>query len=185
MDDYFFSFLSEEETKKVTEALIDPGWVIAKQLLMWLRSKMNSISQKADWREAGIQTKITFCNWDKDNQKSNWTTNGIVMRDKAILDAKGYHQEAVSDIKHQWRDLRILGHIWHLLHIQTSISIRWMWTSALLVGESKEEVNVHQFLDFTVADQLELCISLLHKLITGWYEFIAYSSNRQRHGMTL
>ena len=34
MNDYFFSFLSEEETKKVTEALIDPGWVIAKQLLM-------------------------------------------------------------------------------------------------------------------------------------------------------
>ena len=66
---------------------------------MWLRSKMNSISQKADWREAGIQTKITFCNWYKDNQKSNWTTNGIVLRDKAILDAKGYHQEAVSDIK--------------------------------------------------------------------------------------
>ena len=28
---YFLSFLSEEETKKVTEALMDPDWVIAKQ----------------------------------------------------------------------------------------------------------------------------------------------------------
>ena len=27
----FLSFLSEKETKKVTEALMDPDWVIAKQ----------------------------------------------------------------------------------------------------------------------------------------------------------
>ena len=27
----FLSFLSEEETKKVIEALVDPDWVIAKQ----------------------------------------------------------------------------------------------------------------------------------------------------------
>ncbi|MGI4673546.1 hypothetical protein ACR2XN_29205 [Klebsiella pneumoniae] len=31
INDYFYSFLSEEETMKVTEALIDPDWVIANQ----------------------------------------------------------------------------------------------------------------------------------------------------------
>ena len=57
----FLSFLSEEETKKVTEALMDPDWVIAKQ------DELNQF--KADCVEAGIQTECQSTNWYKDNHK--------------------------------------------------------------------------------------------------------------------
>ncbi|KAL8116615.1 hypothetical protein AgCh_022961 [Apium graveolens] len=56
-------------------------------------------AQQADCREVGIQTKYQLCNWYKDNQKSKMDANGIIMRDKAKLDAR------------------------HLMHIQT-----WNWT---------------------------------------------------------
>ncbi|KAL8116294.1 hypothetical protein AgCh_022700 [Apium graveolens] len=70
---------------------------------------MNSISQQADCREAGIQTKWQPCNSYKDNKKSNWMTMALLRGTRP----------------------------------------NWM-----LVGESKEEVNAPQFMDFAVADQL-------------------------------
>lgn len=44
MNDYFFGFLSEGETKKVTEALIDPDWVIAVQ------DELNQFNRQIIWK---------------------------------------------------------------------------------------------------------------------------------------
>jgi hypothetical protein len=80
MNDYFLGFLSEEETKKGKEALMDPDWVIAKQ------NELNQSERQKVW-------KLVPRTKGKSVIGTKWVSRtldniGIVMRDKAKLDAR-------------------------------------------------------------------------------------------------
>ena len=80
----YSSFLSQEEPKKVEEALLDPDWILAMQ------EELNQLEKKV-WKlvprpkdRTVVGTKWVF--------RNKMDENGIVTRNKARLVAKGYSQ---------------------------------------------------------------------------------------------
>ena len=85
-DEYFYSsFLSQEETKIVEEALLDPDWVLAMQdeLNQFERNKVWKLEPKPK-NKSSIDTKWVF--------RNKMDENGIVIRNKARFVANGYSQ---------------------------------------------------------------------------------------------
>ncbi|KAL8126839.1 hypothetical protein AgCh_013948 [Apium graveolens] len=81
----YSSFLSQEEPKKVREALLDPDWVLAmyEELNQFERNKVWKLVPKPKSKNS-IDTKWVF--------RNKMDENGIVVRNKARLFYKGYCQ---------------------------------------------------------------------------------------------
>ena len=86
----YSSFLSQEEPKKVEEALLDPDWILAMQ------EELNQFERNQVWKlvpkpknKSPIDTKWVF--------RNKMDENGIVIRNKARLVAKGYSQQEGID----------------------------------------------------------------------------------------
>nr|GEZ74857.1 retrovirus-related Pol polyprotein from transposon TNT 1-94 [Tanacetum cinerariifolium] len=86
----FACFLSQQEPKKVIQALPDPSWIeaIQEELLQFKLQKVWTLVDLPHAKRA-IKTKWVFRN--KKNER------GIVVRNKARLMAQGYTQEKVID----------------------------------------------------------------------------------------
>ena len=82
----YSSFLSQEEPKKVEDALLNADWVLAMQeeLNQFGRNKVWKLVPKPKYRTI-IGTKWVF--------RNKMDEAGIVTRNKAMLVAKGYSQE--------------------------------------------------------------------------------------------
>ena len=91
MDECLYSsFLSQEEPKKVEEALLDPDWILAMQeeLNQFERNKVWKLVPKPKDRTI-VDTRWVF--------RNKMDENGVVTRKKARLVAKGYSQEEGID----------------------------------------------------------------------------------------
>ena len=91
-----FGVVSEEEPKKVEEALMDPNWVIAKQhelsrIEMQITLKMIPMTH--------YKTVISI--WWVFRKKLD--EDDFVTRDKVILVSQGYSQAEVSSMKHMYQ----------------------------------------------------------------------------------
>ncbi|GJR23434.1 retrovirus-related pol polyprotein from transposon TNT 1-94 [Tanacetum coccineum] len=81
----FIDFLSEEETKKVSEALKHPGWVDAMQ------DELNQFARNKVWTLVVPYGKTTIgSKWVFINKRDE---TGIVIKNKARLVAQGYNQQ--------------------------------------------------------------------------------------------
>ncbi|GKD24530.1 retrovirus-related pol polyprotein from transposon TNT 1-94, partial [Tanacetum coccineum] len=82
----FVDFLSEEEPKKVFEALKHPGWVNAMQ------NELNQFSRNKVWTlvPAPYSKTIIGSRWVFRNKRDK---TGIVIENKARLVAQGYNQQ--------------------------------------------------------------------------------------------
>ena len=86
----YSSFLSQEEPKKMEDALMDPDWVLEMQeeLNQFERNKVWKLVPKPKNKNT-IDTRWVF--------RNNIDENGIVIRNKARLIAKGYFQQEGID----------------------------------------------------------------------------------------
>nr|GEU99229.1 retrovirus-related Pol polyprotein from transposon TNT 1-94 [Tanacetum cinerariifolium] len=82
----FVDFLSEEEPKKVSEALKHPGWVDAMQ------DELNQFARNKVWTlvPAPYGKTIIVSRWVFKNKRDK---TGIVIKNKARLVAHGYNQQ--------------------------------------------------------------------------------------------
>ncbi|KAL8088955.1 hypothetical protein AgCh_038648 [Apium graveolens] len=86
-EEYLYnSFLSQEEPKKVEESLLDPDWVLAiqEELNQFERNKVCKLVPKPKGKNS-IDTKWVF--------RNKMDENGIVVKNKSRLVAKGYCQQ--------------------------------------------------------------------------------------------
>jgi len=133
-------FLSQEEPKKVEDALLDPDWVSAMQeeLNQFERNKVWKLVPRPKKRSV-IGTKWVFRN------KTDET--GIVTRNKARLVAKGYSQEEGIDFDETFAPVARLEAIRIFLAYAAHANFKVYQMdvkSAFLNGELEEEVYVAQ-----------------------------------------
>ncbi|KAI3770544.1 hypothetical protein L6452_01680 [Arctium lappa] len=168
----FTCFLSKIEPTKVSEALADPDWIIAKQ------EKLNQFDALKVWRlvprpkgKSIIGTKWIFKNKkDKD---------GIVIRNKAILVAKGYRQEEGIDYDETFAPVARLETIRMFLAFdayQYFTVYQMDVKTAFFNGKLKEEVYVSQPEGFVDKDRPDY-VYFLDKALYGlkqapraWYD---------------
>ena len=87
-------FLSEEEPKKVEEALMDPDWMIAKQ------DELNRIKRPMTLKLIP-RTKDLNCYWHLIGySERSWMKMTLLRGTKSYWFAEGYSQEEVSSIQH-------------------------------------------------------------------------------------
>ncbi|GKE98048.1 retrovirus-related pol polyprotein from transposon TNT 1-94, partial [Tanacetum coccineum] len=86
----FVDFLSEEEPKKVSEALKHPGWVNSMQ------EEINQFARNKVWTlvPAPYSKPIICSKWVFRNKRDE---TGIVIKNKARLVAQGYNQQEGMD----------------------------------------------------------------------------------------
>ena len=134
------SFLSQEEPKKVEDALQDPDWVIAMQ------EELNQFERNEVWKlvprpknRTVIGTKWVF--------RNKMDETGIVTRNKARLVAKGYSQEEGINFDETFAPVARLEAIRIFLAYAAHANFKVYQMdvkSAFLNGELEEEVYVQQ-----------------------------------------
>ncbi|GJX22232.1 retrovirus-related pol polyprotein from transposon TNT 1-94 [Tanacetum coccineum] len=140
----FVDFLSEEEPKKVSEALKHPGWVDAMQdeLNQFSRNKFWTLVS-APYGKTIMSSKCVFRN-KRDETR-------IVIKNKARLVAQGYNQQEGIDYDETFAPVARLEAIRIFLAFATYMNFIFYQMdvkSAFLNGKLKEEVYVKQPLGF-------------------------------------
>ena len=170
----FHNFLSQEEPKKVEDALKDSDWVTAMQ------EELNEFERNKVWQlvprpknRSVVGTKWVFRN------KSD--ADGIVIRNKARLVAKGYSQQEGIDYDETFAHVARLEAIRMFLAYAAHKKFKVFQMdvkSAFLNGELDEEVFVEQPLGF-VDPRFPNHVYRLDKALYGlkqapraWYEHL-------------
>ncbi|GJZ23789.1 retrovirus-related pol polyprotein from transposon TNT 1-94 [Tanacetum coccineum] len=136
----FVDFLSEEEPKKVSEALKHPGWVDAMQ------DELNQFARNKVWTlvPAPYGKTIIGSRWVFRNKRDE---TGIVIKNKARLVAQGYNQQEGIDYDETFAPVARLEAIRIFLAFATYMNFivyQMDVKSAFLNGKLKEEVYVKQ-----------------------------------------
>ncbi|GJY53585.1 putative ribonuclease H-like domain-containing protein [Tanacetum coccineum] len=171
----FACFLSQEEPKKVIQALKDPSWIEAMQeeLLQFKLQQVWTLVDLPNGKRA-IGTK-----WVYRNKKDK---RGIVIKNKARLVAQGYTQEEGIDYD------EVFAHVARIKAIRLFLAYasfkdfvvyQMDVKSAFLYGKIKEEVYVCQPLGFEDPDfpdrvyKVEKALYGLHQAPRAWYETLS------------
>ncbi|GJW32201.1 putative ribonuclease H-like domain-containing protein [Tanacetum coccineum] len=168
----FACFLSQEEPKKVIQALKDPSWIEAMQEEL-LQFKLQQVWTLVDlpYVKRAIGTK-----WVYRNKKDE---RGIVIRNKARLVAQGYTQEEGIDYDEVFAPVAKIEAIRLLLayaSFKDFVVYQMDVKSAFLYGKIKEDVYVCQppgFEDPEFPDRVykvEKALYGLHQAPRAWYE---------------
>ncbi|KAL8095444.1 hypothetical protein AgCh_036774 [Apium graveolens] len=136
----YINFLSQEEPKKVEEALLDPDWVLAMQedLDQFERNKVWKLGPKPKGKNP-IDTKWVF--------RFKMDENDIVVRNKARLVAKGYYQQEGIDFDEIFARVARFEAIIIFLAYATHANFKVYQMdvkSAFLNGDLEEEVYISQ-----------------------------------------
>ncbi|GJU50976.1 putative ribonuclease H-like domain-containing protein [Tanacetum coccineum] len=182
----FACFLSQNEPKKVIQALTDPSWIEAMQeeLLQFKLQKVWTLVDLPKGKRA-IGTK-----WVYRNKKDK---RGIVVRNKARLVAQGYTQEEGIDYDEVFAPVARIEAIRLFLAYASFMGLivyQMDVKSAFLYGTIKEEVYVCQppgFEDPQFPDKVykvEKALYGLHQAPRAWYETLStyLLENRYRRG---
>ncbi|GJT94721.1 putative ribonuclease H-like domain-containing protein [Tanacetum coccineum] len=171
----FACFLSQNEHKKVIQALTDPSWIKAMQeelLQIKLQMVWTLVDLPKDKR--AIRTK-----WVYRNKKDE---RGIVVRNKARLVAQGYTQEEGIDYDEVFAPVARIEAIRLFLAYASFMGFivyQMDVKSAFLYGTIKEEVYVCQppgFKDSQFPDKVykvEKALYGLHQAPRAWYETLS------------
>ena len=136
----FHNFLSQEEPKKVEDALKDSDWVTAMQ------EELNKFERNKVWKLVPRPKNrlIIGTNWVFRN---NTDSDGIVIRNKARLVAKGYSQQERIDYDETFalvaRLEAIMMFLAYVAHKKFKV-FHMDVKSGFLNGELEEEVYVEQ-----------------------------------------
>ncbi|GJX75008.1 putative ribonuclease H-like domain-containing protein [Tanacetum coccineum] len=166
----FACFLSQEEPKKVVQALKDPSWIEAMQeeLLQFKLKKVWTLIELPNGKRA-IGTKWVFRN-KKDER-------GIVIKNKARLVSQGYTQEEGIDYDEVFAPVARIEAIRLFLayaSFKDFVVYQMDVQSAFLYGKIKEEVYVCQPLGFEDPDfpdrvyKVEKSLYRLHQALKAW-----------------
>nr|GEZ34544.1 putative ribonuclease H-like domain-containing protein [Tanacetum cinerariifolium] len=171
----FACFLSQQEPKKVIQALADPSWIEAMQekLLQYKLQEVWTLLDLPNGKRA-IGTKCVFRN-KKDER-------GIVVRNKARLVAQGYTQKEGIDYNEVFAPVArieaivlFLAYASYMGFIVYQIDVK----SAFLYGTIKEEVYVCQPLGFedphfpNKVYKVEKTLYGIHQAPRAWYETLS------------
>ncbi|GJZ53014.1 putative ribonuclease H-like domain-containing protein [Tanacetum coccineum] len=168
----FACFLSQEEPKKVIQALKDPSWIEAMQdeLLQFKLQKVWTLVDLPNGKRA-IGTK-----WVYRNKKDE---RGIMIKNKARLVAQGYTQEEGIDYDEVFAPVARIEAIRLFLayaSFKDFVVYQMDVKSAFLYGKIEEEVYVCQPPGFEDPDfpdrvyKVEKALYGLHQAPRAWYE---------------
>ncbi|GJT68775.1 putative ribonuclease H-like domain-containing protein [Tanacetum coccineum] len=171
----FTYFLSQEEPKKVIQALKYPSWIEAMQEEL-LQFKLQQVWTLVDlpYGKRAIGTK-----WVYKNKKEE---RGIVIRNKARLVAQCYTHEEGIDYDEVFAPLaRIEAIRLFLAHASFKDFVVYQMdvNSAFLYGKIKEKVYVYQPLGFEDLEfpdkvyKVEKALYGLHQAPRAWYETLS------------
>ncbi|GJU48173.1 zinc finger BED domain-containing protein RICESLEEPER 2-like protein [Tanacetum coccineum] len=171
----FACFLSQEEPKKVIQALKDPRWIKAMQEEL-LQFKLQQVWTLVDLPHGkrAIGTK-----WVYRNKKDK---RGIMIRNKARLVAQGYTQEEGIDYDEVFAPVARIKAIRLFLayaSFKDFVVYQMDVKSAFLYGKIKEEVYVCQPLGFEDPEfpnrvyKVEKALYGLHQAPRAWYETLS------------
>ncbi|GJU76303.1 retrovirus-related pol polyprotein from transposon TNT 1-94, partial [Tanacetum coccineum] len=171
----FACFLSQEEPKKVVQALKDPSWIEAMQeeLLQFKLQEVWTLVELPNGKRA-IGTKWVFRN-KKDKR-------GIVIKNKARLVAQGYTQEEGIDYDEVFAPVARIEAIRLFLayaSFKDFVVYQMDVKSAFLYGKIEEEVYVCQPPGFEDPDfpdrvyKVEKALYGLHQAPRAWYETLS------------
>ncbi|GJS47096.1 putative ribonuclease H-like domain-containing protein [Tanacetum coccineum] len=171
----FACFLSQEEPKKVVQALKDPSWIEAMQeeLLQFKLQEVWTLVELPNGKRA-IGTKWVFRN-KKDER-------GIVIKNKARLVAQGYTQEEGIDYDEVFAPVARIEAIRLFLayaSFKDFVVYQMDVKSAFLYGKIEEEVYVCQPPGFEDPDfpdrvyKVEKALYGLHQAPRAWYETLS------------
>ncbi|GJW30729.1 retrovirus-related pol polyprotein from transposon TNT 1-94 [Tanacetum coccineum] len=171
----FVDFLSEEEPKKVSEALNNPGWVDAMQ------GELNQFSRNKIWTlvPAPYGKTIIVSKWIFRNKRDE---TGIVIKNKARLVAQGYNQQEGIDYDETFAPVVRLEAIIIFLAFATYMNFivyQMDVKSTFLNGKLKEEVYVKQPLGFQSNEfpnhvcKLDKALYGLKQAPRAWYETLS------------
>ena len=171
----YSSFLSQDEPKKVEDALLDPDWVLAMQ------DELNQFERNQVWKlvpkprnRTVIGTKWVF--------RNKMDENGMITRNKARLVAKGYCQEEGIDFDETFAPVARLEAIRIFLAYAAHANFKVYQMdvkSAFLNGELEEEVYVSQPPGFEDPEFPEFVYYLLKALYglkqapRAWYDTLS------------
>ncbi|GJZ69234.1 putative ribonuclease H-like domain-containing protein [Tanacetum coccineum] len=167
----FACFLSQEEPKKVIQALNDPSWIEAMQEEL-LQFKLQQVWTLVDlpYGKRAIGTK-----WVYRNKKDE---RGIVIRNKARLVAQGYTQEEGIDYDEVFAPVARIEAIRLFLayaSFKDFVVYQMDVKSAFLYGKIEEEVYVCQPLGFEDPEfldkvyKVEKALYGLHQAPRAWH----------------
>ena len=165
-------FLSQNEPKKIDEALLDPDWIVAMQeeLIQFERYKVWELVPASKDR-AIIGTKWVY--------RNKMDENGVVTRNKARLVAKGYSQEEGIDYDETFAPVARLEAIRIFLAFTAHSNFKVYQMdvkNAFLNSEIEEEVYVQQPPGFEDHHHPDFVYKLLKPLYglkqapRAWYE---------------
>ncbi|GJR04563.1 putative ribonuclease H-like domain-containing protein [Tanacetum coccineum] len=171
----FACFLSQEEPKKVIQALKDPSWIEAMQdeLLQFKLQKVWTLVDLPNGKRA-IGTK-----WVYRNKKDE---RGIVIKNKARLVAQGYTQEEGIDYDEVFAPVARIEAIRLFLayaSFKDFVVYQMDVKSDFLYGKIEEEVYVCQPPGFEDPDfpdrvyKVEKALYGLHQAPRAWYETLS------------
>ncbi|GJW06855.1 putative ribonuclease H-like domain-containing protein [Tanacetum coccineum] len=171
----FACFLSQEEPKKVVQALKDPSWIEAMQeeLLQFKLQEVWTLVELPNGKRA-IGTKWVFRN-KKDER-------GIVIKNKARLVAQGYTQEEGIDYDEVFAPVARIKAIRLFLayaSFKDFVVYQMDVKSAFIYGKIEEEVYVCQPPGFEDPDfpdkvyKVERALCGLHQAPRAWYEILS------------
>ena len=171
----FHTFLSQEEPKKVEDALKDSDWVTAMQ------EELNEFERNKVWQlvprpknMSVVGTKWVF--------RNKTDVDGIIIRNKARLVAKGYSQQEGIDYDETFAPVARLEAIRMFLAYAAHKKFKVFQMdvkSAFLNGELEEEVFVEQppgFIDPNFPNhvyRLDKALYGLKQALRAWYETLA------------
>ncbi|GJY11064.1 retrovirus-related pol polyprotein from transposon TNT 1-94 [Tanacetum coccineum] len=171
----FVDFLSEEEPKKVSEALMHPRSVDAMQ------DELNQFARNKVWKlvPAPYGKTIIGSKWVFRNKRDE---TGIVIKNKARLVAQGYNQQEGIDYDETFAPVARLEAIRIFLAFATYMNFivyQMDVKSAFLNGKLKEEVYVKQPLGFESNEfpnhvcKLDKALYELKQALRAWYETLS------------
>ncbi|KAL8127849.1 hypothetical protein AgCh_014691 [Apium graveolens] len=177
-------FLSQVEPKKTEEALMDPDWISAMQ------EELNQFERNKVWElvPAPKNRSIIGTKWVFRNKMDE---NGIVTRNKARLDAKGYSQEEGIYYDETFALVARLEAISIFLAFAAHSNFKVYQMdvkSAFLNGELEEEVYVQHPPGFEDPEFPDFVCKLLKALYglkqapRAWYD--TFSEFLLKHGFT-
>ena len=171
----FHNFLSQEEPKKVEDALKDSDWVTAMQ------EELNEFERNNVWQLVPRPKNISVVGtkWVFRNKND---ADGIVIRNKARLVAKGHSQQEGIDYDETFATVARLEAIQMFLAYAAHKKFKLFQMdvkSAFLNGELEEEVFVEQppgFIDPRFPNhvyRLDKALYGLKQVPRAWYETLA------------
>nr|GEY84305.1 uncharacterized mitochondrial protein AtMg00810-like [Tanacetum cinerariifolium] len=128
----FACFLSQEEPKKVHQALKDPSWIEAMQDEL-LQFKMQKVWVLVDLRKG---KRATCSKWVFKNKKDE---RGIVIRNKARLIAQGHTQEEGIDYEEVFAPVARIEAIWLFLAYASFMGFM-VYVDDIIFGSTNKEL---------------------------------------------